>query len=175
MTVTDRIDIRIEAAAWDGAVENAAAICRQAALAALAVAPVPWRDAALSVLLSDNATLQGLNRAYRGRDEATNVLSFAQVDVELDAWPEVANGPVSGPVLLGDIAIAYEVTAHEADEAEKPLVDHLRHLVVHGVLHLLGYDHDVDPDAETMEAVETRVLAGLGVPDPHEGAMEPRG
>lgn len=171
--MTGKIDIRIETAAWQGALGDAAAVCREAAVAAVAVAPPPWRGAAISVLLADDATLQSLNRAYRGRDEATNVLSFPLVDpghLKDDGPPLAEDG-----ALLGDVAVAFGITAHEANEAKKPLADHLRHLIVHGVLHLLGYDHEDDADAEAMEAAEVLILAGLGVPDPYGGDMESRG
>jgi len=170
--VFDSIDIRIDTAAWSDAVPDAAVRCRDAVRAALAIAPLPWQDAQVSVLLADNATLRHLNCAYRGRDEATNVLAFAQIDVDPEAD---SHSPSKGDLFLGDIAVAYETTAGEASEAGKPVADHLCHLIVHGVLHLLGYDHVVDADAEVMEATETRVLAGLGVPNPYEGGMERHG
>lgn len=168
---SELIDIRIEAAAWRGALEDAADVCRGAALAAMAVAPPAAHGAALSVLLTDDATMQALNRTFRGLNEATNVLSFASGDV--DAAADDRLEPAPDAVLLGDIAIGFGVSAREADEAEKPLADHLRHLIVHGVLHLLGYDHEDDADAEKMERLETEILTGLGVPDPYVDAPEP--
>jgi len=164
MTAGNRIEIRIEFAAWR-TVDQAVTVCRDAACAALTLAPSPWRDAGISVLLTDDSTLRQLNQMYRGRDAATNVLSFPQVDVDQDQHI----GSVPGAeLLLGDIALAFETVAREADDMGKPLADHLRHLIVHGVLHLLGYDHVIDADATKMEAAETRVLAGLGVPDPYQ-------
>lgn len=168
--VNDSIEIRVEAAGWTEAMADAAGTCRASAAAALAVATPADRGAALSVLLSDDDTVRCLNRTYRGRDEATNVLSFAQrgpsETQQEERWPRAE------AVLLGDIVVAFGVTAREADAAGRPIADHLSHLIVHGVLHLLGYDHEDDAEAEIMEQLETRVLAGLGVPDPYEGVVE---
>ncbi|MBL8658389.1 MAG: rRNA maturation RNase YbeY [Rhodospirillales bacterium] len=168
---SELIDIRIEAMAWRGAVDNVADVCRGAALAAMAAAPPASHGAALSVLLTDDATMQTLNRTFRGHNEATNVLSFASGDVNAPADDRLDTAPDA--VLLGDIAIGFGISAREADEAGKPLADHLRHLIVHGVLHLLGYDHEDDADAERMERLETRILTGLGVPDPYVDPPEP--
>lgn len=140
-------------------------IVRAAAEAAIAGADLADEDEeppssfALSVLLTDDATVQGLNRDWRGKDSATNVLSFPS---DMPVVP-------GEPDFLGDIALARETLEREADLDGKPLNDHLRHLVVHGVLHLLGYDHLEKAEAEEMETTETRILAGLGVPDPYAG------
>jgi probable rRNA maturation factor len=105
---------------------------------------------------------QGLNRDYRGVDAPTNVLSFSG---------ESAPGPIDGrPRVLGDVIVAYQTARAEAAEAELPLGDHLCHLVVHGMLHLLGHDHRSGGEAESMERLEVRVLAGLGVADPYAPA-----
>ena len=115
---------------------------------------------ALSVLMTDDASVRSLNRDWRGKDSATNVLSFP-ADMP----------PIPGePDFLGDIALARETLEREAELDGKSLDDHLRHLVVHGVLHLLGYDHLEKAEAEEMEATETRILAGLGVADPYAGS-----
>lgn len=108
----------------------------------------------VSVLLTDDVTIQELNRTWRGKDTPTNVLSF----------PAKA-GP--GPALLGDIAIAYETSAQEAKAEGKPFATHLTHLAVHGFLHLLGYDHEAEAEAEAMEELEIAVLKRLGVPNPN--------
>lgn len=117
----------------------------------------------LSVVLTSDAAVQTLNRDYRHKDAPTNVLSFAARDLGVvlpdDAGPEV-------PEPLGDVIVAYETTAGEAAEQGKPLRAHLLHLTVHGVLHLLGFDHLEDADAEEMESVESDVLLALGLPDP---------
>lgn len=104
-------------------------------------------------LLTDDASVAALNTQFRGKSGPTNVLSFP--------------APVSARPHLGDIVLAYGVCRREALDQGKPLIDHLMHLTIHGVLHLLGYDHEEDADAEVMEAHERRLLAGLGVPDPY--------
>lgn len=117
-------------------------------------------------LVSDDRS-QILNRDYRGKDYATNVLSFPGTEPEdLEAAFEFAQmgGP---PVPLGDLIIAVDVVRREAIEQKKPLHHHFAHLVVHGVLHLLGYDHMEDEEAEAMEALERQILAGLDIPDPY--------
>lgn len=114
---------------------------------------------ALSVLMTDDEAVRLLNRDWRGKDSPTNVLSFPS---DMPVIP-------GEPDFLGDIALARETLEREATLDGKPLDDHLRHLVVHGVLHLLGYDHIEKAEAEEMETTETRILAGLGVPDPYAG------
>jgi probable rRNA maturation factor len=110
----------------------------------------------LAIVLSDDSAVRRLNGEWRGIDKPTNVLSFPS--------PEAHAG---GPRLLGDIVIAYETTAREARDEDKPFAHHLAHLAVHGFLHLLGYDHENDADAEKMEACERTILARLDVPDPY--------
>ena len=107
----------------------------------------------LTVLLSNDRRLRALNRDFRGKDKATNVLSF----------PAASNDQG----YRGDIAIAYGVTAREAKEAGKSFADHATHLVVHGVLHLAGYDHERPRDARRMEPLEVKILATLGIADPY--------
>lgn len=119
-----------------------------------------------SVLFTSDAEIHALNREWRERDKPTNVLSFPMLNrAELLALPN--DGP---PVLLGDVALAYETCAREADEKGVPLADHAAHLIVHGLLHLAGYDHELGArEAEAMEALEVKALAVLGVADPYEG------
>ena len=114
------------------------------------------READLAIRIVDEREGQALNRHYRGKDYATNVLSFP---AEL---PEGVKLP-----LLGDLVICAPVVAREAKEQHKPAVAHYAHLTVHGVLHLLGWDHEHDKDAEAMEQLEREVLAELGLPDPY--------
>ena len=118
----------------------------------------------LGVMLTDDAEQRRLNCTYRGIDAATNVLSFALAD-------PAAEQPVGSPLLLGDVVLAYETVAREAAEQRKPFADHLAHLVVHGVLHLLGFDHENDTEAANMEAREIAILQSLGVPDPYRDTM----
>ena len=114
-------------------------------------------DAELSIVLAGDDLVRGLNRTYLGRDSATNVLSFPQGSA-------IAGGARH---LLGDIALAYETVAREAAAANKPLPHHAVHLVVHGLLHLFGYDHDSNARATEMEDVERAVLEALAIPDPY--------
>ena len=121
----------------------------------------------LSVQLADDARTHRLNRDWRKRDRPTNVLSFPAIEPDhlAGACRRAASG--GPPVLLGDVVVAFQTTAREADQMARPLADHLTHLVVHGVLHLLGWDHVDTDQAAAMEALEVRILAGLGVADPY--------
>ena len=150
------IDIEIEDPAWIDALPEAARLVRVAAEAAMmSVGPLPVSEggASLNVLLTDDASVRTLNARFRDKDAATNVLSFP-------ALPNPEN-------LLGDVALAFGICVREAGEQGKPHAYYLQHLTVHGVLHLLGYDHIGDDEAEAMEGLERTVLAGLGVPDPY--------
>jgi probable rRNA maturation factor len=124
--------------------------------AIVAAAPTDAADAELAVLLADDAHVRDMNAHWRGKDTATNVLSFP-------AAP--AHGP--GPRHLGDIVLACETVEREARAQDKPFDHHLVHLVVHGFLHLIGYDHGTDDEAEEMERRERDILARLGIPDPY--------
>ncbi len=141
------IDIEIEDDAWTTALPESEAVALAAAEAALG------GDGGVAILLTDDATVADLNQRFRNKTGPTNVLSFPA--------PENPEGH------LGDIALAYGVCAREAEEQGKPFAHHLQHLVAHGVLHLLGYDHLEEDEAEEMEDLERRILAGLGVPDPY--------
>lgn len=125
----------------------------------------------VSVLAADDARIRALNAQFRGKDAATNVLSWPAVDLRPEtpgARPEPPDeGTPEDPEALGDIALALEICAAEAAAAGKSLPDHVSHLVVHAVLHLLGYDHETDPDAHLMERTEAAILAGLGIADPY--------
>ena len=156
------IGVSVPCPAWTAAVPDAEAVGRRAAAATFAAADGPRTAAAAeaSLVFADDALVRGLNRDYRGVDEATNVLSFAS----FDGAPQPAPG---GPVPLGDMVVAYETAAAEAEAEGKALADHLSHLVVHAMLHLLGYDHRTHEQAERMERLETRILSGLGVADPY--------
>lgn len=163
MSPADNLDVFIDAPGWSAGLADVERLCEAAVDAALAVAPTELRDAEVSVLLSDDATMCRLNRTYRGHDAPTNVLSFEHL-----ASPASPSAAEAGrPRFLGDIALGWELVASEARAAGKPLADHFRHLVVHGMLHLLGYDHQNDADADVMERLEARLLEGLGVPDPY--------
>jgi len=153
------IDLAETSARWRERLPRRRALCVAAAEAAFAAAkPRLTRRTEVSVVLADDALVRRLNRQWRRIDAATNVLSFPSLDQEL---------PPKAPFLLGDVVLAYETVSREAQEQGKDLADHLRHLVVHGILHLLGYDHEDPGQAEQMEALETQVLARLGVDDPY--------
>jgi len=138
---------------WRRALPDVAKIVRRAARTALSGARRRGRQT-LVVALADDAAVQALNRRDRGFDKPTNVLSY----------PSGRRQP------LGDIVLARETVAREARAQRKTLDQHLTHLVMHGTLHLLGYDHERDADALIMEALETRLLARLGIPDPYAPA-----
>lgn len=167
MTPGDDLEMLIDASAWTATFGDVEALCRRAVGAALAAAPSDRRHGAISVLFTGDATMRRLNSSYRRQDMATNVLSFPSGE---EPWlPEIRQGE---PRPLGDIAIGLEAVLREAEDEGKPPADHLCHLIVHGTLHLLGYDHDEDARARVMERLETQILAGLGVPDPYEPLME---
>lgn len=144
------IEVLIEDPAWNAAEPRAAALAEIAAAAVLEHERARAGD--IAILLADDARVAALNTAFRGKDAPTNVLSFPAVE---------------GSDALGDIALAYGVCAREAAAQAKSLAHHLQHLTAHGVLHLLGYDHESDAEAEAMEAKERAILAGLGVADPY--------
>jgi len=145
--------------AWRAVAPAVTSLARKAAHAALTAALPPGPRAELALALGDDALLRRLNRDYRGRDKPTNVLSFPYV-----ATPGV---PAQSGRFLGDVAIARETLLAEAIAEGKPAAHHLSHLIVHGILHLLGYDHERAAEARQMEALERKVLAGLGIPDPY--------
>ncbi|MDB5454882.1 MAG: hypothetical protein JWP92_467 [Caulobacter sp.] len=155
------IDIEIDDPAWMRAEPTVEVLVRQAAQAVLD-AHEDVAGGVVAVLLTDDPAARGLNARFRDKDYATNVLSFPAI------------GRPGGQI--GDIALAYGVCAREAAQQGKPLAHHLQHLVAHGVLHLLGYDHETDVEAEAMEAREREILAGLSIPDPYaEGFAPPDG
>jgi probable rRNA maturation factor len=130
----------------------------------------------VSVLACDDARIRALNADFRGKDAPTNVLSWPAVDLSPDEVGGLPQPPEPGaqddPEGLGDIALARETCQAEALAAGKPLEDHLTHLVVHSVLHLLGYDHETEADAHLMETTETAILAGMGLPDPYAAGLD---
>jgi probable rRNA maturation factor len=148
------IDVEVEDAAWTAAIEAVVALTQQAAGAAARLG----NGGAIAVLLTGDAVVRDLNARFRHQDRATNVLSFPA--------GEHARGQ------LGDIALAFGVCEQEARAQAKPLEDHLRHLVIHGVLHLLGYDHQSEDQASRMESVERHLLAGMDIPDPYSDRVE---
>ena len=150
------IDISLEAGDWPGEAALTQLVDR-AVSAAFAETGLAGRSE-LSVVFSDDARVRSLNADWRGKDKATNVLSFP-------AFP-LAKGSAPPP-MLGDIVLAAETVAREAALEDKPVENHITHLVIHGLLHLLGYDHETDTEAEAMEAIERAALARLAIPDPY--------
>ena len=142
---------------------GAEAVIHRAIEAAAEFADADTDDAELAVMLTDDGGIRTLNNNWRGIDKPTNVLSFP-------ALQPTGDTPDDMPRMLGDIAIAYETTRREADEEDKTFEHHLSHLAVHGFLHLIGYDHENDDDADAMEALEREILAQLGIPDPYAGS-----
>ena len=145
---------------WRTRLPDAEKLCVESAL--LALGPVA-KPTELSIVLSCDAEVRLLNRDYRGKDEATNVLSF----------PQHLSSELSGIEMLGDIILALETVSMEAHRDNKSLASHVRHLVVHGVLHLLGYDHETEEKATEMERQEVEILARLGISDPYSHMPEP--
>lgn len=157
--MTPVIDLAIEAEAWMSVadLEGLAAAVIGAAIAQSGAKLA--EGAEVSILLCDDAFIQQLNRKWRGVDKPTNVLSFP------------SGGEPGATPVLGDIVIAFETTSREALAAARPLRNHVAHLLAHGFLHLIGYDHIEDADAEAMETLERRVLARLGIDDPYQDAL----
>lgn len=121
----------------------------------------------VGVVLTDDASMQRINREHRGRDVSTNVLSFPGLTPSA-----LADLDGKRPFLLGDLVFAFQTIESEAKAGQLSLHDHMSHLIVHGFLHLLGYDHEEDAEAEAMEAMETRILASLGVADPYRNGAQ---
>ena len=157
------VEITAACPAWQRECTEAASLAEAAARLALRLGEAPAM-AVVDITLADDATLRALNRTWRGKDSSTNVLAFPAADPMLPP-------PPGAPLLLGDVVLAFETVRREAAEQHKPLADHLRHLVVLGVLHLLGHDHAYDAEAARMEAREIAILAELGVPNPYRDTM----
>ena len=154
------LEVVLEAGDW-AALADADALVADVARVMAELPEMPPGQTSACVAFSTDEAVRLLNARYREKDKPTNVLSFP-------APPPPSGGLPSGePHVLGDIVLAAETVAREARDLSIPLADHVRHLVVHGVLHLLGHDHEADDEAVVMEALETRLLAKLGVPDPY--------
>lgn len=160
------VEIIIEDDRWSiCGLEGLANAASDAALRDLGLDPQEWE---ISLLACDDARIAALNADFRGKPAPTNVLSWPSEDRAPDqpgAHPAPPR-PEMDPE-LGDIAIAYETCAREAEDGGKPLAHHVTHLIIHAVLHLLGYDHENDADAALMEGLETEILGKMGLPDPY--------
>ncbi len=165
------VDLIIEHARWEET--GLARVAERAAREALVACGLAPEDYEVSLLACDDARIATLNAEFRGKDAPTNVLSWPAFELGPAVPGSVPERPVAPaddePVFLGDLALAYGTCVREAAEQGIPLDAHLSHLVVHGCLHLLGHDHEDARDAARMEALETKILARLGVPDPYTG------
>ena len=150
---------------WDSIEVSGDALSRAALAAFAASSAAPDAPREVTLVLTDDDEMRELNRTWRGKDSSTNVLSFPVGEPVGEAHGE--------PSPLGDIVLAGEAVIEEAKVKGIPAADHAAHLVVHGMLHLLGFDHERDADAERMESFETKVLAGLGIADPYAGDALP--
>ncbi len=150
------IDLTVEAGTWPD--ESRLSLLVDRAVSAAFAETGMAGHSELSIVFSDDAHISALNATWRGKDKPTNVLSFP-------AFALARNGPL--PPMLGDIVLAAETVAREAALEDKPVENHITHLVIHGLLHLLGHDHETDAEADEMEAIERAALARLAIPDPY--------
>ncbi|MDG1472135.1 MAG: rRNA maturation RNase YbeY [Ascidiaceihabitans sp.] len=160
------VDVVTEDARWqDAGLDALAQTAAQACLAYLAIS-----GAEVALLGCDDARITELNADFREKPTATNVLSWPAEDLAAEDAGDTPHAPTpdfDGSLELGDIAISYDTCAREAADAGKPMGDHVTHLIIHGVLHLLGYDHIRDQDATLMEAIEVQILGKMGIDDPY--------
>ncbi len=163
------LDIAVEDPSWETACPGYEALIHRAIDGVLKESPVAASlleqgiEFEISIVLANNDMVQTLNRDYRGKDKPTNVLSFALLDGE-DGWEE-PTGP--GLCALGDLILAFETVDAEARAEDKTFESHFTHLVIHGMLHLLGYDHLDEDEAEEMESLEIQILNGFGIKNPY--------
>jgi probable rRNA maturation factor len=149
------VDIDVQSPLWAG--QPAAEQAVRAAIAAAAA--LSTSDGEVSILLTDDSAVRVLNREWRGIDKPTNVLSF----------PAPKNLSQGNAAILGDIVIAYETLKRESDDEDRDFLHHLTHLTVHGYLHLIGYDHQTEAEAVAMEALESKIMTHMQLPDPWQG------
>jgi probable rRNA maturation factor len=165
----DLVETVIEDARWEAF--GLAPLAERAARAALAGAGLPVEGFQIGLMGCDDGRIAGLNADFRGKPQPTNVLSWPSEERSARMPGTAPDRPAPGarddPEFLGDIALAFDTCQREAAGQGKAMSDHVAHLIVHGVLHLLGYDHSDDRDAALMEGLETRILASLGVSDPY--------
>ncbi len=160
------LDVTVKVESWQEAMVQPKYIVARAAQAAFqAEATSIGRDSEAGVWLTDDAEIKALNRDYRDQDKSTNVLSFPALDDD-----DLVRLPASAPLILGDVIIALETMLMEAKAEAITPEDHLSHLVVHGMLHLLGHDHKTEYEATIMEQLEVDILKRLGIKDPYSSA-----
>ncbi|MBR1944784.1 MAG: rRNA maturation RNase YbeY [Alphaproteobacteria bacterium] len=160
-----KVQLRVEHGQWKETLPDVVKYTKKAAAEAWKKGnkgelEIPVKQAEVSILLTDDATVHKLNKNYRNVDKPTNVLSFAALDDESE--------PIVDPMLLGDIVVAFETTKREAEEQNCSFADHLFHLIVHGMLHLIGYDHIEETEALEMEALEIKILEDNGIGNPYD-------
>ena len=148
------IDIQIQSSLWDAQPEAEQTVRRALIAAAQALSK---RDGEVAILLTDDPSIRALNRQWRGIDAPTNVLSF----------PAAVTQTSVAAKFFGDIVLSYETLDRECADEDRIFLHHLAHLTVHGFLHLIGYDHQVDSEADEMEALESRIMTHLQLPDPY--------
>ncbi len=162
--MTDYIDVLVVDDRWTGLdLPQLAARCRRLVVAELGLAA----EIGFSILACDDAKIATLNQAFRDKPVATNVLSWPAETLTPDQPGQAPPPPTSDDLQVGDIAIAYETVAAEAQLGQVSLKEHTTHLLIHGILHLLGYDHETDADAALMEGIEVAALAKLGIANPY--------
>lgn len=166
-----RVDIFAPRNEWMRDVEGLSKLVTEAARAAIRTSGRVQHECELSVILTDDRELRMLNKEHRGIDAPTNVLAFPGEPLEDDEGSYTA---MDRPLVMGDILTAYETMVREAAEAGKPLREHLAHIVVHGALHLCGFDHEEESDAEKMEALERRIMKDLGFRERPAEAASPQ-
>ena len=162
------LDVLLEDSRWEAI--GLEAIAANAVKATVAALNIESNVIELSLLACDDARIAVLNSTFRDKTTPTNVLSWPAEDLAVAGegqMPRVPEAGFDGVTTLGDVAIAYETCATEAEALGKPMAEHVTHLVVHGVLHLLGYDHIRDPDAALMQGIETKILGKMGLDDPY--------
>lgn len=164
------LDVSVDLPAWEETCPDYQSLVTRAINATFENSPIAVNimemgaEPEISVVLTDNIAVHALNHQYREKDKPTNILSFAMLDGE-NGW---AAPDAPGPCALGDLVLAYETVLAEAELEGKPFAEHFTHLIVHGTLHLLGYDHIDDEEAETMESLEIQILSGFGLQDPYK-------
>lgn len=152
------IDVSIDDKLWNKSIHNVEAMTQNIITKVIDYEGLPAKSLEVSILLTNDDQIQKLNKNYRHKDKATNVLSFPQTEAE----------NIGAPLLmLGDIVVAHNTINREAEEQKKTFIDHYTHMLVHGCLHLLNYDHVNEEDARTMESTEKKILKGLNIKNPY--------
>ena len=165
------VDLTVEDINWEQALPDLEAVCGVGAALAVHAVDLISVENTISILACSDARIQELNTDFRDKAAPTNVLSWPAYELTPSAPgkmpPAPPESPFDGPNLLGDVAIALQTCVHEAEIAGIPLKNHVTHLILHGCLHLLGFDHQTEEDAATMEGIETRALARVQISDPY--------